>query len=104
MELAAYLALYVKMSNRTLINEVAYIIDRPTSAVVRKMNRMRGVMRDKAPYATEDESICIKEMWLDTEEEARQRFFDALLELKADTSIIDYVLDNALEDKPLPIE
>lgn len=100
---AAYIAENYRMTNDNLLEDVAYMLNRSKSSLVRKINRLRAVHTGKAPYATELDKSSAVSMKMRSDEGARGLFFDSLRALKADTYGLDELLSNSKKLKGLAV-
>ena len=100
--LVAYITLNYKMSNKDLISFVSNILHRDESAVIRKMNRIRGIGTGKSPRASKDDITAYNKIEYATPELAKRHFDDARLDLCIVGNSyrnLELLLDNSVSTK-----
>lgn len=95
--IASYVATYYKTTNSDLLENIAKLIGRDKSALVRKISRLRAVLTDKAPYASRLDIDTIIKVSTMREEEARLTFLNCLTRFNFDKTRVDHLLNTSLK-------
>ena len=72
--IATYASLNYKMSNKDLISFISNVLSREESAVIRKMNRIRGIGTGKSPRASKDDITAYNAISNSTPEFSKKAF------------------------------
>ena len=93
--IAAYASLNYKMSNKDLISFISNVLGREESAVIRKMNRIRGIGTGKSPRASKDDITAYNAISNRTPEYSKKAFDMATDDL--------YIVGNSYRDFELAL-
>ena len=61
--LLSFISRFFKSSNKEMISFLALALETSESTILRKISRLRGVMTGKSPYASENESKIVGEVY-----------------------------------------
>ena len=96
---ASFIAVNYKMTNTELIEEVALLLQRPKSAFIRKLNRLRACVKETAKFASDDDDTYACYMDRLTEMDGRITFFDALVCMDASILELEELLNSSVRLK-----
>jgi len=98
---ASFIATYYRTSNDMLIGYTALEMNRKTTSLIRKINRLRGIKTGKSPNASKMDIDAINTFTGESELNEKYILDNALYDLGIDLIVFHSFLINALKNKPI---